>query len=40
VQSQYGSIEVGKKADLIGFNGDFAMQLAVVHGKVAFSRIG
>jgi len=39
VQSQYGSIEVGKKADLIGFNGDFAMRLAVVDGKVAFSNV-
>jgi len=39
VQSDYGSIEPGKRADLVGFDGDFAVQLAVVHGKVTFSRI-
>ena len=38
-QSEYGSIEQGKKADLVGFDGDFAVRLVVVHGSVAFSKI-
>jgi N-acetylglucosamine-6-phosphate deacetylase len=39
MQSEYGSIEPGKKADLIGLDGEFAVRLALVHGKVAFSRV-
>lgn len=33
IDSQYGSIEAGKNADLIAFEDDFSMRLAVVDGE-------
>ena len=37
---EYGGIEEGQRAELITFNEDFALQLAVVSGKVAFDTRG
>lgn len=38
IASEYGSIEIGKRADLIAFDEDLNMRLAVVHGERLYSQ--